>query len=456
VPRRRDPSPAGAGLVIVGGDAAGMSAAAEARRADPALRITVLERGPDVAYAACGIPYWIAGEVDDAGALIAHDAEYFRRERGIEVRTGAEAVAVDPEARRVTTAGGEQVAYDDLVIATGARPILPPIPGADLPGVVALRDLESARRIQALLDGREAPRALIVGSGPVGLEMAEALCARGAAVDVVELAPRLLPALPEAIAEPVAEAVAGACAAVHLGTTLERIVAHADGAGLVATIDGRDARYDVVLLGVGVVPNAELAAEAGCALGDRGAILVDRRGRTSVEGIWAAGDCATAWQRQLGRQRWIPFATTANAQGRVTGSNVAGRPRRFAGVLGSWVSTAYGVGFGSTGLDVDAAADAGFRPEALHRDGRDRSGYIPGARPVRVRLVWDGPTGRLLGGQVSGRGEVATQLHVISTALAGGLTVGELAEVDMGYVPPLSALRGPVERAAAAAIGDAA
>jgi NADPH-dependent 2,4-dienoyl-CoA reductase/sulfur reductase-like enzyme len=207
---------------------------------------------------------------------------------------------------------------------------------------------------------------------------------------------------------------------------------------------------------VGVTPNAELAAEAGCALGDRGAILVDRRGRTSVDGIWAAGDCATAWQRQLGAQRWIPFAPTANAQGRVTGANVAGRPRIFAGVLGSWVSTAFGVGFGATGLDEGAAADAGFAPEALHREGRDRSGYIPDAEPVLVRLVWDGPTGVLLGGQVSGRGEVAVQLHVLATALSGGLTVRELAEVDMGYVPPLAALRGPVERAAAAAVGDAA
>jgi NADPH-dependent 2,4-dienoyl-CoA reductase/sulfur reductase-like enzyme len=456
VPRRPDPSPAGAGLVIVGGDAAGMSAAAEARRVDPGLPITVLERGPDVAYAACGIPYWIAGEVASDDELITHDAEYFRRERRIEVRTGVEAVAVDPEARRVATAGGEQVAYDQLVIATGARPVHPPIPGADLPGVVALRDLESARRAHALLEARPEARALIVGSGPVGLEMAEALCARGATVDLVELAPRILPALAEPAAEPVAAAVREACAAIHLGTSLDRILAHPDGEGLTATIDGRDVRYDLVLLGVGVVPNAELAAEAGCALGDRGAILVDRRGRTTVDGIWAAGDCATAWQRQLGRQRWIPFATTANAQGRVTGSNVAGRPRRFAGVLGSWVSTAFGVGFGATGLDEDAAAADGFAPEALHREGRDRSGYIPGARPVLVRLVWDGPTGRLLGGQVAGRGEVAVQLHVISTALAGGLTVRELAEVDMGYVPPLAALRGPVERAAAAAVGDAA
>jgi len=442
-----------AGLVVVGGDAAGLSAAAEARRADPELPVTVLERGPDVSYAACGIPYWIAGQVESSDALVAHDAEYFRRERRIAVRTGVEAVSIDPDARRVRTAAGEEIGYRDLVVATGARPSLPPVPGADLPGVIALRDLVSARRVQERLEGRASPRTLVVGSGPVGMEMAEALCDRGAAVTVVELLPRLLPALPEPVAAPVAAAAGAACAEVRVGARLERIAP--DGDGLLATVDGRTDRFDLVVLGTGVVPNAEIAARAGCGLGDRGAILVDRRGRTSVRGIWAAGDCATAWHRLLGRQVWLPFATTANAQGRIAGANVGGRARRFAGVLGSWVSTAFGVGFGATGLDPDAAADAGFTPAALHREGRDRSGYIPGARPVVVRLVWDEPTGRLLGGQVAGRGEVAALLHVLSAALAGNLTVRELAECDMGYVPPLAALRGPIERAAAAAIGDA-
>lgn len=442
-----------AGLVVVGGDAAGMSAAAEARRADPGLPITVLERGHDVSYAACGIPYWIAGQVESADALVAHDAEYFLRERRIAVRTGVEAVAVDPDGRRVRTAAGEELEYRDLVLATGARPTLPPVPGAGLPGVIALRDLESARRVQERLKGREAPRALVVGSGPVGMEMAEALHDRGARVTVIERIPRLLPALPEAVAAPVAAATRAACAAVRFGARLERIAP--DGDALRATIDGRVERYDLVVLGTGVAPSAGIAARAGCALGDRGAILVDRRGRTSVRGIWAAGDCATAWHRLLGRQAWVPFATTANAQGRVVGANAGGLPRRFAGVLGSWVSTAFGVGFGATGLDVEAAAGAGFTPVALHREGRDRSGYIPGARPVVVRLVWDEPTGRLLGGQVAGTGEVAALLHTLSAALAGRLTVREMAECDMGYVPPLAALRGPIERAAAAAIGDA-
>jgi len=240
---------------------------------------------------------------------------------------------------------------------------------------------------------------------------------------------------------------------VRAGAPLERLDPAPD--GLVARAGGREIPCDLVVVGAGVAPRAELARAAGCRLGAGGAIAVDRRGRTTVPGIWAAGDCATAWHRVLERDVWIPLATTANRQGRVAGRDVAGLPARFPGVLGSWVSGCFGVGFGATGLDEAAAARAGFRPRALHREGRDRSGYMPGARPVVVRVVWDETTGRLLGAQASGAGEVSTRLHTLALAVGAGLGVGDVAEADLGYVPPLSPLRDPVERAAAAAVGDA-
>ncbi len=444
---------------MVGGDAAGMSAASEARRADPDREIVVLERGPDVSYAACGIPYLISGEVADAGELVHHDPEYFLRRRGIEVRTGVEAVAVDPDARTVRCSDGGDVAYGTLVIATGARPVRPPVPGVDLPGVVTLRDLSSARRLQDLLAPLTHPSILLVGSGPIGLEMAEALIARGARLQIVESAPRALPALDGEVAAPVVSALEEAGVPARAGATLERIVLREGRPA--ATIDGREQVFDLILLGTGVVPNSEIAAGAGCGLGERGAIAIDRRGRTTVGGIWAAGDCATAHHLLLGRQVWMPLATTANVQGRIAardivrdlGDDPAGR---FAGTLGSWVSRFGEVSFGATGLDAPVAREAGFTPEAILRAGRDRSGYMPGARPIVVRLVWDRPTGRLLGGQVAGTGEVSTRLHAISVALWGGLTVRELAECDLGYAPPLSPLRDPVQLAAAAAVGDAA
>jgi NADPH-dependent 2,4-dienoyl-CoA reductase/sulfur reductase-like enzyme len=435
-----------------------MSAAAEARRADPVREIVVLERGPDVSYAACGIPYLIAGDIADAGELVHHDPEYFLRSRGIEVHTGVEALAIDPETRTVRCSDGDEVAYGALVIATGARPVRPPVPGADLPAVVTLRDLASARRLQDLLASLTDPSALLVGSGPIGLEMAEALIARGVRLEIVESAPRVLPALDEEVAAPLVSALAEAGVPTRAGATLERIVLR-DGRPA-ATIDGREQVFDLVLLGTGVTPNSEIAADAGCELGDRDAIAIDRRGRTSVAGVWAAGDCATAHHLLLGRPVWMPLATTATVQGRVAARDIArdmgdDPSGRFAGTLGSWVSRFGAVSFGATGIDAPAARAAGFTPEAILREGRDRSGYMPGARRIAVRLVWDRPTGRLLGGQVAGAGEVSTRLHAISVALWGGLTVRELAECDLGYAPPLSPLRDPVQLAAAAAVGDA-
>lgn len=441
-------------IVVIGGDAAGMSAAAEARRSLPDAEIVVVERGRDVSYAACGLPYWIGGEVPAEGDLIAHDAAYFRERRGIDVRLTTEAMMIDAEERKVGVADGDPIDYDALVVATGARPRVPDVPGVDLAGVFTLRDLASARAIQRRLAERPVATALVVGGGPIGTEMAEALCAREVAVTLMERADRPLPTLDAEVARQACAALASGCVAVRCGTSLERIESTA-GAGLIATGAGRSEAYDIVILGTGVVPNSELAAAAGCDLGAGDAIAVDRAGRTSVTGIWAAGDCATAWHRLLERSVWFPLATTANVQGRIAGRDIAGAPARFAGILGSWVSQSFGVGYGATGLDLAAAREAGRRPAAITRSGRDRSGYMPDAGEVAVHLVWDERDGRLLGGQVVGAGRIAPRLQVLATALAGGLTVRDLAEVDVPYVPPQSPLRDPIELAAAAAIGDA-
>lgn len=441
-------------LVVIGGDAAGMSAAAEARRAGPAREIVVLERGSEVSYSACGIPYLISGEVEAVEDLVQYDPAYFRDRRGIDVRTGTEATAIDPEARRVTTAEGDEIAYGALILATGARPARPPVPGADHPGLLELRDLSSARRLDELLRPIARPRAVLVGAGPIGVEMAEALLAREARVTVLEVLAHAVPALGDETAAPVAAAMEAAGVDLRAGAALQRVAPAGD--GFRVTADGASIDADLVLMGTGVTPNSELARDAGCALGERGAIAVDPRGRTSVAGIWAAGDCATAFHRVLERDVWMPLATTANRQGRVAARDIAGVPgARFPGVLGAWVSRFGEIGFGATGVDERAAARAGFAPAVIAREGRDRSGYMPGARRVVVRLVWDEPTGRLLGGQVAGSGEVAQRLHALSVAISAGLTIRGLADCDFGYAPPVSSLRDPLQLAAAAAIGDA-
>jgi NADPH-dependent 2,4-dienoyl-CoA reductase/sulfur reductase-like enzyme len=296
---------------------------------------------------------------------------------------------------------------------------------------------------------------VLVGGGPIGIEMAEALHARGARVIVVELLAWAVPALAEQTASPVVRAMAAAGVQVRAGARLERIVEAGD--RLRVTVDGDEIDADLVLLGTGVTPNSEMARAAGCASGEGGAIAVDRRGRTSVEGIWAAGDCATAFHRVLERDVWMPLATTAARQGRVAARDMAdpGAGARFAGVLGAWVSRFGEVAFGATGVHERDAAEAGFAPAVIAREGRDRSGYMPEERRVLVRLVWDERTGRLLGGQVAGSGEVAQRLHALSVAVASRMTIRELAECDFGYAPPVSPLRDPLELAAAAAVGDA-
>lgn len=441
-------------LVVIGGDAAGMSAASEARRGAPDLPIIVLERGDEVSYAACGIPYLISGDVPDESDLIHHTPGEFLRERGIVVRTGADAVGIDPDERTVTLAGGERVAYGSLVIATGARPAPPDIPGIDLPGVVTLRALASARGVRERLTATPQPQVVLIGSGPIGIEMAEAALAHGARVTVVEQGGRVLPALGEPAGGRVARALEEAGVAARTGASVSAI--RPGGEGLVVSAEGDELPAHLVVLGTGITPNAEIAVAAGCATGEAGAILVDRTGRTSVEGIWAAGDCATAHHRVLGRPVWRPLATTANAQGRVAGRAITGRHARFAGVLGSWVSRFRETAFGATGIGAGQAAGEGFEPVVTTREARDRSGYMPGVRELVVTLVWDEPTGRLLGGEIAGTGAVSTRLHTVATAISAGMTVRELAECDFGYAPPLSPLRDPVELTAAAAVGDAA
>lgn len=441
-------------LVVIGGNAAGMTAAAEARRGAPDLEIVVLERGGHVSYGTCGIPYLISGEVASEGDLVHHDPESLRRERDIEVRTATEVVAIDPEARAVTTADGRRQHYGALVIATGARPVHPDIPGIDLPGVTSIRHLPSARAPRRILSEAPEPAVVLIGSGPIGVEMAEAALALGARVTIAESRSYAVPALGEEAAARVAQALGEAGVDVRAGARVEGI-AQAGGA-LEVSIDGDRVPAHLVVLGTGVAPEAGLARDAGCATGAAGAITVDRRGRTTVAGIWAAGDCAVAHHRVLDRPVWRPLATTATVQGRIVGRDVTGRPGRFPGILGSWVSRFGDVAFGATGIDGAAAAAEGFAPRELTREGADRSAYIPGARDVRVTLIWDEDTGRLLGGEIAGSGEVSTRLHTIATAISAGMTVGELAACDFGYAPPLSPLRDPVELAAAAAVGDAA
>jgi CoA-dependent NAD(P)H sulfur oxidoreductase len=410
-------------LLVIGGVAAGLSAAARARRLDRALEIVVLEKGDTISYGACGLPYYLDGRVRRDAQLIVYTPEYFRKERNITVRTGARVVAIAHARREVALEGGERVHYDRLVIATGARPAKT----SDLPHVFHLHTLDDARRLKAFLAERKPRRALVVGAGYIGLEAADALRRNGLAVEMIEHGPNVLH-------REDTELTAAVC------RHLERFhVKLACGQTALPRLED----YDLVVMAAGIRPNVELAAEAGVEVGRTGAIGVDDRMQTNLAGVYAAGDCAETTNLVTGRPVYIPLGTTANKMGRVAGANAAGGRERFPGVVGTAIVRVFDLGIAVTGLSVEQARREGFSPVAARIDGRTRPQYFQG-RPITVELVADSASGRLLGGTVIGEQDVAGRINVIATALNARMRVDEFENLDLAYAPPFAPLWDPV------------
>ena len=433
-------------LVVIGGDAGGMAAASGVRRARPDTEIVVVEKGRRTSYAACGIPYYVAGDVGDVDALVARAPEAFRKQ-GIDVRLGHQATALDLAAGKVEVLDLDAgttltLPYDQLMIGTGARALRPDWPGVDLPHVSVVHDLNDAVAVEALarvVDGRPVA---IVGGGYIGVEMAEAMLARGARVTVLDIAPQLLRNLDRDMADRVADA------ARALGVEL-RLEAHVEGITeqAVVTAEG-EVPADVVVLALGVVPNAELAAEAGLATGVRGAISVDDHQRTSAAGVYAAGDCCEALHRVTGRPTWVALGTVANRAARVAGVNLAGGDARFAGVLGSAVTRLAETEIGRTGLTEAEAAEAGFDAVATTIESETRARYFPGAAPIAVKLVHERASGRLLGGQIVGGPGSGKRIDTVAMALWNEMAVADMVDLDLAYAPPFSPVWDPVATAA--------
>jgi NADPH-dependent 2,4-dienoyl-CoA reductase/sulfur reductase-like enzyme len=413
-------------LLVIGGVAAGLSAAARARRLDPGLEIVVLEKGPVISYGACGLPYYIEGRVRRAEQLVVYTPEYFRRERNITVRTGARVISIAHPRREVVLDGGERVHYDRLVISTGARPRKAGIQGADLPNVFTLHTLEDAGRLRAYLREKRPERALVVGAGYIGLEAADALRRNGLAVTVVEKSAHVLhredPELTQAVRE-----------------RLERFRVELRTNAPVPAIEPGD----LVILAAGLQPNVEIAAEAGVELGRTGAIRVDDRMETNLAGVYAAGDCAEALHLVTGRPAYLPLGTTANKMGRVAGANAAGARERFGGVVGTAIVKLFGMGVATTGLSVEQARREGFAPLSARIAAPSRQSYF-GGTPLTVELVADSSTRRLLGGSVWGEEGVEGRINVIATALHNRMRVEDLEQLDLAYAPPFATVWDPV------------
>ncbi|MCD9624737.1 FAD-dependent oxidoreductase [Rhabdothermincola salaria] len=434
-------------LVVIGGDAGGMAAASGVRRARPDLEIVVLEKGVRTSYAACGIPYHVSGEVDDVESLVARAPEVFRAKQDIDVRLRHEAMAIDLGARTVEARdleGGETVTlgFDQLMIGTGARPIAPPWSGIGQPGVHLVHTLADASAIAALATDVEGRRVAVVGGGYIGVEMAEAFVQRGARVTVYDMAPQLLRNLDPDMAALVGDAAEGHGIELRLGQP----VVDVEPGRVIGQQDSHEA--DLIVLGLGVTPNGELAGAAGLTTGVRGAISVDDHQRTSAEGVYAAGDCCESHHRVTGQPTWIALGTVANKAARVAGINLGGGDARFPGVLGTAITRLFDTEIARTGLTEVEALAAGFDPVATTVRASTRAHYFPGNGPVHVKLVHDRGDRRLLGGQIVGAPGAGKRIDTIATALWAEMSVDDLVYLDLAYAPPFSPVWDPVNTAA--------
>jgi NADPH-dependent 2,4-dienoyl-CoA reductase/sulfur reductase-like enzyme len=447
-----------AGLVIVGGVAAGLAAAMEARRNSPDLPVTVFERTGDISYGACGLPYVVAGLIPTPEALVLHTPEYFRERHRIEVRTGCEAVELLPSKsvlRVREPSGVREVGYDTLVLATGAAAVCPPLPGHELEGVFVLRHMRDGRRMLRFFEEARPRAAVVVGAGYIGLEMAEAFRARGRRTTLVEASDTLMNALDGRARDTVADEMRARGVEVLFGERVEGFEGGALGrVARVLTSSGRAIEADVVSVGVGVRPEVALAVAAGVEVGESGAVVTDERQRTSAPGVYAAGDCCEVLHRVSGRRVWHPLGQPAVRQGWVAGANAAGGDSpveaRYTGVVGTTVAKVFGLEVARTGLSLGEALSAGFDAAEAEDEATSRAGYYPGGSKILTRLVADA-RGRLLGAQMVGREGVAHRIDVYAAALHAGLRLEDVERLDLAYAPPFAPTVDPIIRAAHAA-----
>ncbi len=436
-------------IVIVGGVAAGASAAAKARRTNEAVEISVIEKGPHISFANCGLPYYLGGVITKRDALLVYEPERFQARFNVRLYLNTRARSVDPRTKQiaVTGPGGEKsLPYDRLILATGAKPSLPPIPGLENVSHFSVRTVPDVDAIKAHLETGRPRKALIIGGGYIGVELAEALIHCGLQTTVVEAQRNILPALPPEMSLALHRAMVRAGIEVLTRTRVTAV--EEDQRGVCLHLhDGRQLAADMLFVSTGVEPDTDLAATAGVGLGPLGGVATDDRMQTSVADIYAAGDMVEKTHRITGRKVLLPLAGPANREGRVAGCNAAGGQLRFPGVLGTAI-----VGFGETcaartGLSLQEAEAAGFEAECIYTENAHHAEYFPGARPIYLKLTYQKGTGRLLGAAACGHAGVARRIDVLATALAGGLRVQDLEDLELCYAPPYGSAKDNVNMA---------
>ncbi|MEU7010237.1 FAD-dependent oxidoreductase [Streptomyces sp. NPDC046332] len=446
-------------LVVIGGDAAGMSAASQARRlkSPEEMEIVAFERGHFSSFSACGIPYWVGGDVAERDELIARTPEEHRA-RDIDLRMRTEVVELDVPGQRVRTrdleSGAESwTGFDKLVIATGARPLRPPLPGIDAPGVHGVQTLDDGQALIDSLERTEGRRAVVVGAGYIGVEMAEALLNRGYEVTVLNRGEQPMATLDPDMGRLVHQVMDGLGIRTVGSAAVTKILTGDDGRVRAVATDDAEYPADVVVLGMGVVPETRLAEAAGLPLGVYGGLLTDLAMRVrGHENIWAGGDCVEVLDLVSGRERHIALGTHANKHGQVIGSNVGGGYATFPGVVGTAVSKVCDLEIARTGLREKEAREVGLRYVTVTVESTSRAGYYPGAAPMTVKMMAERRTGRLLGVQIVGREGAGKRVDIAAVALTAGMSVEQMTALDLGYAPPFSPVWDPVLVAARKAV----
>ncbi|STD34861.1 pyridine nucleotide-disulfide oxidoreductase [Corynebacterium striatum] len=421
--------------VIIGGVAGGMSTATRLRRNDEKRNIIVLEASGHVSFANCGLPYHIGGVIEERQDLLLQTPEALKERFNIDVRVNTRATHVDRAARTVTTESGETIPYDDLVLSPGATPFLPPITGIEK--AYSLRTVEDVDRIAAALKGRT--RAVIIGGGFIGLEMAENLRHRDLSVAVVEAAPQIMGPLDSEMAAIVTEHLRAN--GVEIRTNAQATEIRDSG---VALADGTELPADIVITAIGVRPASDLAREAGLEISERGGIVVDAQQRTSDPHIFALGDAATKKDLHTGEDTLVPLAQTANRHGRLVADIITGRETASLPVLGTAIVGLFGLAAASTGWNERRARAAGKKVRVIHLHPANHAGYYPGATQLHMKLVVDAETDAILGAQIVGKDGVDKRIDVIATAMRAGLKARDLADLELAYAPQFGSAKDPI------------
>jgi NADPH-dependent 2,4-dienoyl-CoA reductase/sulfur reductase-like enzyme/rhodanese-related sulfurtransferase len=441
-------------LLIIGGVAGGATAAARARRVSETAEITLVERGPHVSYANCGLPYFISREITKRSKLLLQTPEGFDSRYGVKVLVDTEALEIDRAGKRLRVKGpdGESwLDYDSLILAQGGTPALPPVPGIDSPNVFRLWTVPDMDRIVEFLEAHAPKTAVIAGGGFIGMEMAEAFVQRGISTTIVELLPRVMSTMDPEFGGIIARRLEAHGVGVRTGVGITSVDS---GCGSVELTDGSRVPGAIVLVAAGVRAELTLARSACLALGTAGGLVVDEHLRTSDPSIWAAGDMNEVVHKVSGRTVRVPMAGPANRQGRIAASNALGMSMKYSGALGSSVVKIFDAVAAGTGLTETAARAAGFDAASAIVVKDHHASYYPGGRELVLKLVYDRASGRLLGGQAFGEEGVEKRIDALATALHGKMTLNDLAEIDFAYSPPFSSANDPLNIAAFAGQND--